>query len=124
MTARADITLGEREAFGRVYDFAGPPGQPPTDWTGSTLSMGIKAATADGLPTGPVLMLLTTENGGITILDPPQDGKLEIVIDNSEGTLAPGSYVHDLWRIVGGKRARVWKGSLTVEVAVTPPSEP
>jgi hypothetical protein len=82
--------------------------------------MDIKAPDGAGEPAGEPLLSLTTENGGLSLgAAPDDDGKLTVTIDNSEGDLPAGNYVHDLVRITGGEPERLWFGGLTVVEGVT-----
>lgn len=80
----------------------------PIDLTGNTMKMGIRHRAADVTEE----MLLTTENGGLSITDPP-NGKFTVTITQARLVqLEVGDYEHSLIRIVGPQRIRVWSGSL------------
>jgi|GEM_PF-3642108 len=81
----------------------------PIDLTGDTMRMGIRRHATDATEQ----LLLTTENGGIEIVD-AANGKFNVTIEyDALRRLAPGDYVHSLIRIHAGERLRIWSGTLT-----------
>jgi hypothetical protein len=88
----------------------GTPG-PPVDLSGNTMKMGIRVRAADVTEE----MLLTTENGGITVTD-AFNGKFKITITQAQLVqLQVGSYEHSLVRMTGQNTLRIWSGSLTID---------
>jgi hypothetical protein len=98
---------------GFIYQTLNPdntPG-PPIDLTGNTLRMGIRRQAVDVTEE----LLLTTENGGLIITDPP-NGKFTVYIshDQLQQDLELGDYEHSLIRITpGGSYLRIWSGTLS-----------
>ena len=92
---------------GFVYQFTSGA---PVDLTGNSLRMGVRRRAADVTED----LLLTTENGGLTITDPP-NGKFTVRITQGQLVLLPvGDYEHSLIRLIGTQqRYRIWSGSLT-----------
>lgn len=82
----------------------------PIDLTSNTMRMGIRHRAADVAEE----LLLTTENGGITIND-PANGVFTILITHDQLLRLPlGDYEHSLIRITAsGLRLPVWSGTLT-----------
>jgi hypothetical protein len=83
---------------------------PPVDLTGNTMRMGIRFHASDVNEE----LLLTTENGGITITDAP-NGKFTVTITEGQLQQLPlGPYEHSLVRITPAvQHLRVWSGTLT-----------
>jgi hypothetical protein len=82
----------------------------PIDLTGNTMKMGIRYHASDVNE----LMLLTTENGGLTITD-AVNGKFTVVITQAQLVqLQATGYEHSLVRMSGGATLRIWSGSLTI----------
>jgi hypothetical protein len=81
----------------------------PIDLTGSKLRMGIRHRAADVKEE----LLLTTENGGLTIIDATK-GKFTVMIFKAQlqKDLPVGNYEHSLIRIVGNMHSRIWSGEL------------
>jgi hypothetical protein len=85
---------------------------PPVDLTGNTLRMGVRHHAADIEED----LLLTTENGALTITD-AVNGKFTVWITNEQLVQLPlGTYDHSLIRIVTatGLQLRIWSGTLTI----------
>ncbi|UPK03090.1 hypothetical protein [Bradyrhizobium sp. 170] len=81
----------------------------PIDLTGNTMKMGIRKRAADAIEE----MLLTTENGGLAIVDAAL-GKFTVRITQGQlAELPVGDYDHSLIRMAGGLHLRVWSGMLT-----------
>ena len=82
----------------------------PIDLTGNTMRMGIRVHAEDAIEE----LLLTTENGGLSITDAP-NGKFTVWITQAQLLqLALGQYDHSLIRITStGLKLRVWSGTLT-----------
>jgi|SRR4051812_39256370 hypothetical protein len=94
---------------GFVYQTTATP-PAPVDLTGNTLKMGIRKHATDSIEE----MLLTTENGGLTITDAAQ-GKFTVIITQAQlGKLPVGDYEHSLVRMIGLARFRIWSGTITV----------
>jgi hypothetical protein len=80
----------------------------PIDLTGSTLRMGVRHRAGDATEE----ILLTTENGALTIND-PINGKFTLWITQKQLLdLQVGDYEHSLIRIVGAMNYRIWSGTL------------
>jgi hypothetical protein len=84
----------------------------PIDLTGNTLRMGIRKHAADVEEE----LLLTTENGGLAIVD-PINGLFTVRILHNQllEQLALGDYEHSLIRIItiSAEQYRIWSGTLT-----------
>lgn len=83
---------------------------PPVDLTGNKLRMGIRHRAPDVTEE----LLLTTENGGLTITD-AVNGKFTLHITQAQLLELPlGDYEHSLIRIVtsSGLQLRIWSGTL------------
>jgi hypothetical protein len=82
----------------------------PIDLTGNKLRMGIRQHAADIAEE----LLLTTENGGLTIVDAP-NGKFTVRITQAQLVqLEVGQYDHSLVRIPSATETyRIWSGTLT-----------
>ncbi|WP_063685510.1 hypothetical protein [Bradyrhizobium stylosanthis] len=95
---------------GFVYETADTP-PVPIDLTGNTMRMGIRHRAEDVTEE----MLLTTENGGLSITDAP-NGKFTLWITHAQLLELPlGDYEHSLIRSTAtGLQLRIWSGSLTV----------
>ncbi|MEY9404450.1 hypothetical protein ABIA00_002455 [Bradyrhizobium ottawaense] len=105
--AIVNITCENDADFCRQFAYQLTDGT-PIDLTGSTMKMGIRRHAADVAEE----MLLTTENGGLTITD-AVNGKFTVLIKQSQLVLLDlGEYEHSLIRIAGTQRMRVWSGSL------------
>jgi hypothetical protein len=81
----------------------------PINLTGNTMRMGIRHRAADAKEE----LLLTTENGSLTIVD-PANGKFTVWISKAQllEDLPLGNYEHSLIRMVGGMHFRIWSGAL------------
>jgi hypothetical protein len=83
---------------------------PPIDLTGNTMRMGIRFNAQDVNEE----MLLTTENGGLVITDPP-NGKFTVIITQAQLVqMQTGAYEHSLIRMQGTSTLRIWSGSLVI----------
>jgi hypothetical protein len=80
------------------------------DLTGYTMQMGIRVHAADITEE----MLLTTENGGLVITDPPGGAFTVIITQAQLVQLQLGGYEHSLIRMQGGGKQRIWSGSLVI----------
>jgi hypothetical protein len=82
----------------------------PINLTGNTMKMGIRVNASDVSE----LLLLTTENGGLTITD-SVNGKFTVLITQGQLIeLEVGGYEHSLIRMTGSQQLRIWSGSLTL----------
>lgn len=96
-----------------VHGFQYMAGTNPIDLTGQSLRMGVRRHAADAEEQ----LLLTTENGGIEIVDPPA-GKFVVTIKQDKlRELYVGEYEHSMVRIIhyadGDIKYRVWSGTLS-----------
>ncbi|MCA1524289.1 hypothetical protein [Bradyrhizobium yuanmingense] len=82
----------------------------PIDLTGNTLRMGIRTHASDV----DQHLLLTTENGGLTITDAP-NGKFTLYISKAQlERIATETFDHSLIRITpADAHLRIWSGTLT-----------
>jgi hypothetical protein len=82
----------------------------PIDLTGAKLRMGVRKRAEDVNEE----ILLTTENGGLAIIDAP-NGKFTVKIVHDQLVRLPlGDYEHSLIRMpAGGGQYRMWSGALT-----------
>lgn len=105
--AIVNITCQNDADFYRQFAYQTLDGA-PIDLTGSTMRMGIRRHAADATEE----MLLSTENGGLAIVDGP-NGKFTVRITQDQLVrLALGAYEHSLIRIIGSMQLRIWSGSL------------
>ncbi|WP_439372907.1 hypothetical protein [Bradyrhizobium sp. DASA03120] len=105
--AIVNITCENDADFARQFAYQLTDGT-PVDLTGNTMKMGIRRRAEDVTEE----MLLTTENGGLTITDPP-NGKFTVLITQAQLVqLDLGDYEHSLIRIRGTQRMRIWSGTL------------
>ncbi|MGX1323248.1 hypothetical protein AB7M17_006701 [Bradyrhizobium sp. USDA 377] len=112
--AIVNITCQNDADFYRQFAYQTLDGA-PIDLTGNAMRMGIRRHAADAAEE----MLLTTENGGLAIVDPPH-GKFTVRITQDQLVrLALGSYEHSLIRIVGTMQLRIWSGSLVNNAGAT-----
>ena len=81
----------------------------PIDLTGSKMHMGVRRLAEDVAE----VLLLTSENGGINIYDPPNGLFTVWITQDQLLRLAPGSYVHSLIRDTGQLLLEMWSGTLT-----------
>jgi hypothetical protein len=114
--AIVDITAENDADYIRGFQYLtlNPDGTngPPVDLTGYTLRMGVRHNAEDIEED----LLLTTENGGITVTDAP-NGKFTVWITNEQLLeLQLATYEHSLIRIQTGVgiQLRIWSGTLTV----------
>jgi hypothetical protein len=108
MAATCNISTFSDADYFRGFSYQQTDGT-PIDLSDSTLRMGIRDNAADVTE----VMLLTSENGGIVITDPP-NGKFTVAITQAQlEQLPPGNYVHSLIRTVGSLQLAIWYGSLT-----------
>jgi hypothetical protein len=106
--AIVNITVENDADFFRQFLYQTVAGT-PIDLTGNTLRMGIRRRAEDVTED----MLLTTENGGLEIIDPPA-GKFTVRITQDQlAHLPTGDYEHSLVRWIGTtQKYRVWSGYL------------
>jgi hypothetical protein len=81
----------------------------PIDLTGNTLRMGVRRHAKDVAED----LLLTTENGGLAIVDAPNGLFTVRMTQEQLERLPTGDYEHSLIRLDGTQRLRVWSGTLT-----------
>lgn len=106
--AIVNITVENDADFYRQFLYQYVDGS-PIDLTGNTMKMGIRKRAADAVEE----MLLTTENGGLAIVD-AASGKFTVRITQGQLVDLPvGDYEHSLIRMHTGLRLRVWSGMLT-----------
>jgi hypothetical protein len=106
--AICDITCENDADFVRGFIYRDQTGL-PIDLGGNTMRMGIRRQATDVTED----LLLTTENGGLTITSPPS-GAFTLTITYEQLQQLPlGDYVHSLIRINGEQHLRIWSGSLT-----------
>ena len=82
------------------------------DLTGAKMKMGIRKRPEDVTE----LLMLTTENGGIQIVNPSIGNFIIWITHDQLERLRPDTYVHSLIRIPAGPanlHLRVWSGNLT-----------
>ena len=108
--AVVNITTQNDADFMRSFAYQTVDGV-PIDLTGNKLRMGVRRHAEDAAEQ----MLLTTENGGLTITDAP-NGKFQMWITNEQLlTLQLGDYAHSLIRLLDPDlQFRIWTGTLTV----------
>ena len=105
--AIVNITCENDADFMRGFVYQYESGS-PVDLTGNTMRMGIRHHAADVTEE----MLLTTENGGLTITD-AVNGKFTVHITQAQLVqLEVGTYEHSLVRLTGGLSLRIWSGTL------------
>jgi hypothetical protein len=81
----------------------------PINLTGDTMRMGLRKNASDV----DELLLLTTENGGLTITD-PVNGKFTVTILQTQLIQLPlDTFDHSLVRFHGSNTLRIWSGTLT-----------
>jgi hypothetical protein len=116
--AIVNITTQNDADFMRAFAYQTSDTVPvPIDLTGNTMRMGIRRHAEDATED----LLLTTENGGLTITDAP-NGKFTLWITNEQlqQRLALGDYDHSLVRVVpSGLTLRIWSGTLTVNAGAS-----
>jgi hypothetical protein len=87
----------------------------PISLVGNTMQMGIRRHAEDVNEE----MLLTTENGGLTITDAP-NGKWTVLITQAQLVQLPlGDYEHSLVRFQGIQIIRMWSGTLTINAGAS-----
>lgn len=107
--ATVNITAQNDADFIRSFAYQTVEGT-PIDLTSSTMRMGVRRHAEDATEQ----LLLTTENGGLSISDAP-NGKFTVWITNDQLLRLPlGDYDHSLIRLTSGLQLRVWSGTLTV----------
>ncbi|MBR0753522.1 hypothetical protein JQ604_15140 [Bradyrhizobium jicamae] len=105
--AIVNITCENDADFYRQFAYQFQDGT-PIDLTGSAMRMGIRHRATDAHED----LLLTTENGGIAIVDATH-GKFTVRITQAQlERLQLGDYEHSLIRMFSGMHLRVWSGSL------------
>jgi hypothetical protein len=107
--ATCNITVENDADFYRQFAYQTVDGV-PINLTGNTLRMGVRRQADDVIEE----LLLTTENGALAIIDPP-NGKFTVRITQDQLVhLQLGDYEHSLVRIVStAERYRIWSGTLT-----------
>jgi hypothetical protein len=106
--AIVDITCENDADFVRAFIYRDVNGL-PIDLGGNTMRMGLRVNATDATET----LLLTTENGGLTITSPPS-GEFTLLITYEQLQQIPlGDYVHSLIRIYEDQHLRIWSGTLT-----------
>jgi hypothetical protein len=107
--AIVNITVENDADFYRQFAYQTVDGV-PIDLTGNTLRMGVRKNASDVTEE----LLLTTENGGLTIIDAP-NGKFTVrIVQDQLVRMRVGNYDHSLVRLIGTtQRYRIWSGALT-----------
>jgi hypothetical protein len=106
--AIVNITTETDADFMRGFAYQYTPSNLPVDLTGNTMRMGIRKNAADVAE----VLLLTTENGGITITD-PVNGEFSIWMKQADLERLPiDIYEHSLIRFTGTLYLRIWSGTL------------
>jgi hypothetical protein len=107
--AIVNITVENDADFYRQFAYQTVDGA-PIDLTGNTLRMGIRKRAEDVTED----MLLTTENGGLAIID-PVNGIFTVRLTQDQLVHLPvGDYEHSLIRLLSdNERYRMWSGTLT-----------
>lgn len=112
--AIVNITVENDADFYRQFAYQMVSGT-PIDLTGYTMVMGIRRLAEDVTEE----MELTTENGGLTIIDPP-NGVFTVMITQDQLVHLPlGDFEHSLIIIAGARRSRVWSGALTINAGAS-----
>jgi len=106
--AIVNITVENDADFYRQFLYQYLDGS-PIDLTGNTMKMGIRKRAADAIEE----MLLTTENGGLAIIDPANGAFTVRITQGQLVDLPVGDYEHSLIRKANGMHLRVWSGLLT-----------
>lgn len=117
MAAEVDIAYSHNAPFTANLVMTDENGM-AYDFTGSTFKLEVKAADANGNPTGSVLLTLSTGSGiGGTLAS----GEVQPTFPaQASSGLAPGSYVYDCVREVSSVIVdRVFYGSITVTTGIT-----
>lgn len=96
-----------------VHGFQLMAGSTPIDLTGQSLRMGVRRHAEDSEEQ----LLLTTENGSISIVDPANGIFTLTILQDQLMQLYAGDYVHSLIRIIHyadrDLKYRVWSGALS-----------
>jgi hypothetical protein len=113
--AIVNITCENDADFYRQFVYQTTTGA-PIDLTGNTMRMGVRARAEDVTEE----LLLTTENGGLTIVSAP-DGTFTVRITQAQLVVLPiGDYEHSLIRITPGpQQLRIWSGALTINAGAS-----
>lgn len=112
--AIVNITVENDADFYRQFAYQLIDGT-PIDLTGNTLRMGLRHRAEEAHED----LLLTTENGGLAIIDAP-NGKFTVLITQDQLVhLQLGAYEHSLIRFVASARYRIWSGSLVVNAGAS-----
>jgi hypothetical protein len=107
--AIVNITTETDADFIRGFAYQYSPSNLPVDLTGNTMRMGVRKNAADVNE----VMLLTTENGGITITD-PANGLFTVWMKQQDLERLPiDDYEHSLIRFTGTLQLRIWSGTLS-----------
>jgi hypothetical protein len=107
--AIVNITCENDADFYRQFAYQTTTGA-PINLTGNTMKMGIRVNAADVTEE----LLLTTQNGGLTITD-PVNGLFTVLITQAQLVdLEVGGYQHSLIRIESTQQLRIWSGALTI----------
>jgi hypothetical protein len=107
--AIVNITTETDADFIRSFAYQYTPSNLPVDLTGNTMRMGVRKNAADVAE----VLLLTTENGLITITD-PANGLFTVWMKQADLERLPiDTYDHSLVRNTGTLQLRIWSGTLT-----------
>lgn len=109
--AIVNITTQSDADFIRSFFYQYADSGDGVDLTGSKLRMGVRKHAEDIS----AVLLLTTENGGLQIVN-PSVGNFVVWITRAQlERLPPGTYEHSLIRIppTGDLHLRIWSGELT-----------
>jgi hypothetical protein len=106
--AIVNITCENDADFYRAFAYQNLDGS-PIDLTGCKLRMGVRRHAEDAAEQ----LLLTTENGGLAIIDAP-NGKFTVLITQDQLVhLDTGDYEHSLILLAVASKYRMWSGALT-----------
>jgi hypothetical protein len=107
--AIVNITVENDADFYRQFAYQTIAGV-PIDLTGNTMRMGIRRHAVDAAEE----MLLTTENGALAIIDPPNGTFTVRITQDQLVHLDLGDYDHSLVRMPNTTEVyRIWSGTLT-----------
>jgi hypothetical protein len=107
--AIVNITVENDADFYRQFAYQTTTGA-PIDLTGNTMRMGVRVHAQDVNEE----MVLTTENGGLAIVDPPNGAFTVRILQDQLANLPVGDYEHSLVRFTPGSQVlRIWSGALT-----------
>ncbi|MCA1452824.1 hypothetical protein I6F35_06265 [Bradyrhizobium sp. BRP22] len=109
MTAIVNITCENDADFYRSFNYVTVDGD-PIDITGSALRMGVRRHAADVAEQ----MLLTTENGGLAIVNGPAGNFTVKMTQGQLVRMQTGDYEHSLILIDGASKTPIWSGALTI----------